>query len=148
MKLKKSLLFIATVLSLSSQITHAQIIPLDYKDPIHCRQQLLGSPDHFPVVVSYFHDCHWAQEFLPKFLKVAKKHPERTFFTFDFQDEKRHEVASLCLQQVAPIPSPIVYVMQIKQDPDTRKKFITAPVRVGAEGRSTEEDVEKLIDMK
>lgn len=141
-KLKKLILLISTVVLCNAG--YAKVIDLD-RNPDTCRQQIFNSPDEFPIILSYYHDCEWAQKFMPVYETVAKEHPERTFYRFDFQNAKTQYAQ--CIDQLGGSLSPQLRVIWIVKDSETGEKYRLPPLRVDGEGTWTKEDVVKFISV-
>jgi len=141
-----SALFI-NLTAVSCSTAYSEVIDLNHYSADICRQQILHSPDEYPIIMTYFHDCEFAKKFMPVYEAVAKDHPERTFYRFDYQGEWGQIILSQCLDQLGGAFSPQLRVVYLAKDPETGMVLRTPPLKMDGSGYWTKEDVVKFIDV-
>lgn len=146
MKVLKKIASCLFAVVLSSH-AYADIIELDAFNPDHCRQQLLQSTDDLPVVATYTTDDTDSERFMRRFERLAKEHPERTFFKWDAKKDLLHGTQTICLQQLGFFVQPNIILLGIIKDDnsDSGKTIMTSPLRLQWSGFMSQIEMDNFI---
>lgn len=132
-----------------SSYAYADIIELDAINPDHCRQQILQSPDNLPIIAAYSSNQYDdnSKLFMQKFDRLAKEHPERTFYKWDAEKDTGHLTQSLCLQQLGLFVQPNIILLGVVKDDNSNQAFMSSPLRLNWSGQMNITDMNKFIDV-
>lgn len=148
MKKKFKVFFLLGLSIVFNQAVFSKVIDLDTFNPDQCRQQLLHSVDSFPIVLTYFPECPYAKKFMPIYEAVAKEHPERTFFRYNFNENAvSNQNLAICLQQLGGAFSPVMRVIPIYRDGSTGTSYLFPALKIGGNGNWTKDQVVNFIDI-
>lgn len=124
--MNKSLIAILLTITTSTYALD-NLVNLNMTDAKVCRQQLLSSVDHKPIVIEYTNNhCPDCMDYKSVYQQVAQNHPERVFFLAERVNVSA-EVKTDCLQETGFSLLPrtsLVWKNQDPQDPQISNSYL------------------------